>query len=480
MLRRQIEQEMAKFAPQAADIVERNQRDRVARGRADSRELTRQMEGRRGPRVDTTWNALPDSAVVDLVGFAQDGSPLKALFDALGPQVSQAIQSELATGLALGRNPVVVARAVAAKSGMGLARALTISRTESLRAYRETTRRSYDASEAVTGWVWLSARQTSTCAACWAMDGTKHPNSESMAAHPNCRCAMLPDTGSQPDFGNGPALFGKLSEAEQRTILGPSKHDAFKSGQIKLEDLVVERRSADWGNSVQVASLEKAKAAGSSSPAAEKIWPVEESRDLAEIRRFADNYKRSDLTKDEEEALLRYMGKDYQAIQGWLRAKDPTPAVVENLASAIDSALKKNVLGQERPLYRGVGHGAFGNTKITKAGEVDKLVGKTFKDSAFQSTSLDPAISSTFADTVTVFDASGAGHYTKHVLEIKGRADTRGLFMPSVEDAADTFVQAEFLLPRNTELRIIGIRRRKASFSGALRYEEVTIEAEIV
>lgn len=52
-------------------------------------------------------------------------------------------------------------------------RALRISRTEMLRAYREATRRNYQANgDIVPGWRWLCAKQPRTCAARLAMDGT--------------------------------------------------------------------------------------------------------------------------------------------------------------------------------------------------------------------------------------------------------------------------------------------------------------------
>lgn len=256
-LEAQIQHALAEFAPKATAIVVANQREKVTRARSNSRDLTALALGRRAPTLMAEWNVLPTSALEDLVGFSADGSPLRSLFDALGPQVSRSIRDELATGITLGRNPRVVARGVNSRSGMGLARALTISRTESLRSYREATRRQYDQSSVVEGWLWLSARDITTCAACWGMDGDRFDTGDGMEAHPNCRCTMVPNTGST-EIGNGVDLFDKLSQADQRTVLGPSKHDALRDGKISLKDLVTKRTSADWGTSVQVASLNQA------------------------------------------------------------------------------------------------------------------------------------------------------------------------------------------------------------------------------
>lgn len=251
----QIERAISGYAPKAADIVARNQRAMVGRAQANSRDMAAVAVGRRGPQIMTSWHVLPSSAVEDLVGFAANGSPLRVLFDALGPQVSKAVRDQLSIGLALGRNPTVVARAVEKRSGMGLARAMTISRTESLRAYRETTRRSYDQSGVVEGWKWLSARQVTTCPACWAMDGQHFDTNDEMEAHPNCRCTMVPAVQGGVDIGSGAEVFDSLSAGAQRQILGPARHAAFMQGRIGLQDMVVRRRSRDWGTSVQVAPL---------------------------------------------------------------------------------------------------------------------------------------------------------------------------------------------------------------------------------
>lgn len=254
----QIRRAMADFAPRATLIVRENQRSAVSRARANSRSMVvLAAPAAQEMRILSRWDALPQSAVESLVGFAANGSPLRNLFDDFGPQVSRAIVDELSTGLALGRNPRRVAARVNAKSGMGLARALTISRTEMLRSYREATRLDYERSGVVTGWVWLSARDSRTCAACWAMDGKKFKNDTEQEAHPNCRCTMVPDLGDT-DIGSGAEVFKTLAPTAQRKVLGKSKFDAYQAGQISLDDLVVRRRSREWGASHQVGSLRQA------------------------------------------------------------------------------------------------------------------------------------------------------------------------------------------------------------------------------
>lgn len=406
-LEAQIQKAMAGFSPKAESIVRANQMHGVSRGMANSRELVVEaVVPSRAPSVVSRWDVLPRSAVESMVGFSANGSPLRALFDELGPEVSRSIRDELLKGLSLGRNPRRVAAAVNARSGMGLARALTISRTEMLRSYRETTRLSFEQnSDIVQGWIWLSARQPNTCAACWAMDGKVFKTGDAMPSHPNCRCTMVPHVGGPvedapasgvvnanntsglpqredlqadrdgwrqgpepgPDglyhvyhgttkeradailggglnvpegtgpsyltmttspgqaaryaegytgdqvvlhyalspgeakewlsaprehgvygfdgnahglkqgylpsslmaksrapsldshsFGTGEDVFSRLEEKTQKRILGPSKYEAFKDGRITLQDLVAVRRSREWGQTTQVASLRQA------------------------------------------------------------------------------------------------------------------------------------------------------------------------------------------------------------------------------
>ena len=82
-----------------------------------------------------------------------------------------------------------------------LTRALRISRTETLRAYREATHRTYQQnSDVIEGWYWLASLSSSgrTCAARIALHGTFHANDERMKTQVNCRCAQLPAVIGQP------------------------------------------------------------------------------------------------------------------------------------------------------------------------------------------------------------------------------------------------------------------------------------------
>ncbi|NPV86000.1 MAG: hypothetical protein HPY45_08340 [Anaerolineae bacterium] len=160
--------------------------------------------------------------------------------------------------------------------GTTLSRALTIARTETLRGHREATRASYQAnSDIVRGWVWHSAADERTCAACWAMHGTFHTLDERLDDHPNGRCAMVPKTKTWAEIGKqygidlsdvpdtnseiepGVLLFDKLPAEKQIGILGPAKWAAWKDDQFTLSDLVGQTESTIWGTYRYEKSLEQ-------------------------------------------------------------------------------------------------------------------------------------------------------------------------------------------------------------------------------
>ena len=162
----------------------------------------------------------------------------------------------------MGQGPAAIARAVRGALGGNLARALTICRTETLRAYREASRRSYEANaDVVDGWVWNCACTARSCAMCWAMHGSVHPLTERLDDHPNGRCSMLPHVKELPGLGaqalpeSGPAQFARLEPAAQDAIVGRATGRAYRAGAIRLEDVVGRTFDPDWGPGRRVRSL---------------------------------------------------------------------------------------------------------------------------------------------------------------------------------------------------------------------------------
>jgi SPP1 gp7 family putative phage head morphogenesis protein len=261
-LRAQILDEMRVFVAYAEGSVTGQMSRATQDGQSHALALIRDALGEDLASVGLTFARVPTDAVQTLVGSLQDGSPLRDIFRRLGPEAADAAQSALVSGLATGRHPRGIARDVRRAMGVGLDRALTISRTETMRAYRESSRQTYAANgDVVPRWRWLCAKSPRTCAVCLAMDGEEFDTDVMMGTHPNCRCVMVPVTKSFAELGvegvpepghrpeNGQGWFDRQDAATQRGILGPAKYEALRAGRIDLADLVSYRDDPRWGPS---------------------------------------------------------------------------------------------------------------------------------------------------------------------------------------------------------------------------------------
>lgn len=166
---------------------------------------------RHRPQIESSWSRLPKGAVTDMVGALSEGSPLHDLFATFGADARHAAESALVEGMILGENPRKVARRLRASLAGQLSRAQTVARTEMMRAWRESTRRSYQAnSNLVKGWIWHSATDGRCCPACWAMHGTEFPLAERLDGHPNCFPAGVVVSGPAPQAATSRWFAGEL------------------------------------------------------------------------------------------------------------------------------------------------------------------------------------------------------------------------------------------------------------------------------
>ena len=191
-LRARVEGELNKFAQFAEDKVRGEQETAIRTAGKNAEAIVQRMAGEAGLTID--WNRIDKSAVETILGAVQQGTPLARLFARFGADAAQRAGDALVQGMLLGKNPRAIAPELRQTLAVNLARALRISRTETLRAHRLATQANYRAnSDVVQGWIWSATLDTTTCAECWAMNGTHHSNDEYLDGHPNCRCAMIPD-----------------------------------------------------------------------------------------------------------------------------------------------------------------------------------------------------------------------------------------------------------------------------------------------
>jgi SPP1 gp7 family putative phage head morphogenesis protein len=206
---------------------------------------------------DLTFARLPTQAIEELVGVLANGSPLNKVLDRLGRDAAQQIRETLITGLGSGHGAAKIASDIREAIDVPRWKALQIARTEVMRAYRQSTLRTYaENDDVLEGWIWHSTLSTRTCAACWALHGTFFPLSKQFfPSHVSCRCTPIPSVkGVKTNVQSGSVAFAELPVEDQQTILGPSRYEMYASGTA-LNDFVILTRDKDWGGAYQVRPL---------------------------------------------------------------------------------------------------------------------------------------------------------------------------------------------------------------------------------
>lgn len=202
------------------------------------------------------WAEPRLQAIEALSGFMSDGSPLVNHFATIGPDAVEAIRSAVAAGIAAGDSAAEIARRIRGACEMSVTRAETIARTETIRAFREATRQSYEANaDVLTGWVRVCAGDSRVCAACWALHGTRNNVQTPCATHPRCRCVMVPEVVGVPtEVPSADVLFGRMSAEQQREALGPGRYEAWRGGAaLSSFGRIVD--SPRWGPVAEVVPL---------------------------------------------------------------------------------------------------------------------------------------------------------------------------------------------------------------------------------
>lgn len=294
-LLKQVSDELQKFASYAEDKTLEQQAQAVRQGLSDAEELALLALGEVPAGINIKWFSLNRRAVETMVGMNQPGSPLHMLFSAFGAEGLSLAKTALEDALILGQGPRDVARALRDALGVSLTRALTIARTEMLRAYRTANLASYrENRHIVKGWKWMATLDGRTCASCFAMHGKVFDIDEKFVSHPSCRCTSVAVTPTWEEIGNrygldlseldqrdvetmeslmakgyteeqanqylmrnltGEQAFGMLDEKTQQEILGKAKFLAWKDGAFEFADLSVMTHSPIWGDGRKVASL---------------------------------------------------------------------------------------------------------------------------------------------------------------------------------------------------------------------------------
>jgi hypothetical protein len=190
----------------------------------------------------------------------------------LAEEATAAMKRELVRGVVVGDNPrTSAARMTRNLEGVfngGLTRALNLARTETLDAHRAAAEVGQEEHEDVLeGWVWhaeLNNSRGRTCPSCWALHGKVFPLSvPGPIDHQQGRCSRTPKTKSWADLGfdvdepdnlipNAREIFDNLPEEEQVAIMGRTRLNLLRWGEIEWEDLSELRTTPDWRDSYGV------------------------------------------------------------------------------------------------------------------------------------------------------------------------------------------------------------------------------------
>lgn len=183
---------------------------------------------------------LQPSAMRSLLEYLRKDGPLYARLDLITTSTVDGVIDAIVSGVGQGFNPRKIADLIQDAFGGGLTDALRNMRTVQIKAYQDSARANYMASDGiVTGWVWFANLTGNPCMSCVAMHGTEHGLDETLDDHYNGECTALPLI---PEFGNpieqsGKDWFDGLSEQEQRGLMGNGKYEAYKGNKFSFDAL---------------------------------------------------------------------------------------------------------------------------------------------------------------------------------------------------------------------------------------------------
>ena len=200
--------------------------------------------------LEGSFVVLPTQQLEEVLSVTGPGTPLERLLRGFGEETAKKAEETLFQGIALGQGPKKIARSLKQILDVPLYRAERISRTESIRAYRGTVLRSYQAnSDVLRGWRWTSSKSSRTCPMCLAQDGKVFTLDQPMYSHVSCRCVKAPVLIGEAEEvrQTGSQWFLIQPEAVQLKILGPEKQRLIAQGKITLEDLVDSGYDPEWG-----------------------------------------------------------------------------------------------------------------------------------------------------------------------------------------------------------------------------------------
>lgn len=254
----QVKRQIERFGGQATRITTNEQRAAIRIAGEQAGETFRLVAGQQSAVSSQLGSLLPTRVIEDAVGMMGNGAPILEYYrETLAPRVAEAIRIEVIKAVATGTDFKTIARRLLQTGQITKSRALMVARTEVNRVRRETMRQTFAEIPDVTGWEWVAAKSPLTCPVCLALDGRIFPLKDPFPQHPNCRCTMIAviDGVTRSDRILGKDWFDQQSDETKAKILGQEAFEAYSRGEVKLEDFIGWKNSAQFGKSVYTKSL---------------------------------------------------------------------------------------------------------------------------------------------------------------------------------------------------------------------------------
>ena len=208
--------------------------------------------------IGVRWTALPRHTLLTLTERMTDGTPLSDRLAQEGAEAAERAKQVLFDGIVKGHGSGQIGKElVTAVVELTRDRAILIARTESIRAYRQSSIEGYRYNRHIcSGWRWVCSKSWRTCPACLALDGSVHPLEEDFGSHPACRCTPVPIVIGHEEWNHqtGVEWFDKQPESIQRRILGRGLFGLYKNSVITLDQLV-DRHPSPWGPTANTKSI---------------------------------------------------------------------------------------------------------------------------------------------------------------------------------------------------------------------------------
>ena len=250
-------EQVERFAGTAAVIVAP---DKALAGGAMAAESVRETLA-----VAGSFTGLPTRAVSAFEDWTRaDTMPLRKLFIKHFPEAADDMTAALFTAIGTGKGPAKIAGEMMDAFGIGLDRALTISRTEVMRAHRQGTQEGYRESGVISGYKRLATHDHRVCLGCLFEEGQIFENDRDFDAHPNCRCTTVPIVMGvdAPRWSAGEAWFLQQSPQRQRELLGPTRYKMWTDGEVRdLRRFATHKHDPEWGGAFVPRTIRDLKAA---------------------------------------------------------------------------------------------------------------------------------------------------------------------------------------------------------------------------